>query len=80
MTGAIELVERQAGIIAGIVAIAIEENIVTNAFRKSYKCVSAVTPGSPLQKQCNDQYLESFDTYSPETAFPVSYQSEKANR
>ena len=80
MTGAIELVERQAGIIAGIVAIAIEENTVTNAFLKNYKCVSAVTSGSPLQKQCNDQYLESFDTYSPETAFPVSYQSKKTNR
>ncbi len=70
MDGAIRLVERQNGVVAGIVAIAIEENAVTDAYRKTYKCVSAVMPGSEWQRQCNGQALESFNSYEPEMAFP----------
>jgi len=70
MDGAIRLVERQGGQIAGIVAIAIEENETTDGYRERYKCVAAVMPGSTWQRQCNDQALESFKRYRPEMAFP----------
>jgi len=42
--GAIRLVERQKGVVAGLAAIAIEENERTLGYRKSYPCVSAVVP------------------------------------
>lgn len=70
MDGAIRLVERQKGVVAGLVAIAIEENARTNAYRKAYPCVSAVVPGSRWQTECNAQTLSSFDSYQPERAFP----------
>lgn len=70
MDGAIRLVERQEGIVAGMVAIAIEENARTKSFRQTYPCVSAVVPGSRWQAECNAQTLTSFDTYAPERAFP----------
>ena len=63
ITGAIELIKRQRGIIAGIVAVAIEENTVTTAFRNDYLCVAAVPQGSTWQLQCNAQKLDSFATY-----------------
>ena len=72
MTGAIELIKRQGGIVSGIVAVAIEENAVTNALRNDYLCVAAVPRISTWQEQCNAQYLDSFATYSPESAFPNS--------
>ncbi len=71
MAGAIELVERQGGTVAGIVAIAIEENAATDEYRKKYKCIAAVMPGTKWQRQCNHQDLESFKTYKPEQAFPA---------
>lgn len=70
MDGAIRLVERQKGVVAGIVAIAIEENERTTNYRATYPCVSAVVPGSVWQTECNAQTLSSFDSYSPEMAFP----------
>ncbi|MFK7835985.1 MAG: phosphoribosyltransferase family protein [Sulfitobacter sp.] len=70
MDGAIRLVERQSGTIAGMVAIAIEENARTDHYRSTYPCVSAVVPGSRWQTECNAQTLSSFDSYSPERAFP----------
>lgn len=70
MTGAIELVKRQGGIVTGIAAIAIEENEATDTLRRDYHCVSGVVQGSPWQTQCNAQTLESFKTYRPEMAFP----------
>jgi adenine phosphoribosyltransferase len=70
MDGAIRLVERQKGIVAGLVAVAIEENERTNAYRASYPCVSAVVPGSRWQTECNSQTLSSFKSYKPEAAFP----------
>ena len=70
MDGAIRLVERQGGIVAGLVAIAIEENDRTNGYRASYPCISAVVPGSRWQTECNAQHLSSFDSDAPEEAFP----------
>lgn len=70
MEGAIRLVERQGGKVAGLVAIAIEENDRTNGYRASYPCISAVVPGSRWQTECNAQHLSSFDSYVPEKAFP----------
>ncbi len=70
MDGAIRLVERQGGVVAGLLAIAIEENERTNSYRKTYPCISAVVPGSRWQAECNAQTLTSFDSYKPEIAFP----------
>lgn len=70
MRGAIELVTAQQGLVAGLVAIAIEENDVTRGFRERYICASAVTPGSSWQTECNGQNLRSFERYKPEMAFP----------
>ena len=70
MDGAIRLVERQQGVVAGMVAVAIEDNDRTAAYRARYPCVSAVLPGSRWQAECNAQTLSSFDRYEPEMAFP----------
>lgn len=70
MDGAIRLIERQDGVVAGLVAIAIEENAQTDAYRKTYPCVSAVVQGSDWQQECNAQNLSSFDSYQAELAFP----------
>jgi adenine phosphoribosyltransferase len=70
MDGAIRLVERQGGKVAGIAAVAIEENAATDAYRNKFTCIAAVMPGSEWQRQCNAQALESFDRYLPEMAFP----------
>ncbi len=68
--GAIRLVERQAGQVVGIVAIAIEDNDRTRSYRQKYPCVSAVVPGSVWQAECNAQTLSSFADYQPKMAFP----------
>lgn len=70
MAGAIDLVERQQGVVAGLLAIAIEENDATNKYRSVYPCVSAVVPGSRWQTECNAQYLSSFATYDATRTFP----------
>lgn len=70
MDGAMRLVERQGGVVAGMAAIAIEENERTAGYRASFPCVSAVVPGSRWQEECNAQTLSSFDSYKPELAFP----------
>lgn len=70
MDGAIRLVERQGGIIAGMVTIAMEDNEHTAEYRARYPVVTAVKPGTGLQKQCNSQTLKSFADYRPEMAFP----------
>ena len=70
MDGAVRLVERQKGIVAGMVAIAIEENERTRGYRAAFPCVSAVMPGSRWQDECNAQTLTSFARYTPEIAFP----------
>ena len=70
MDGAVQLVERQGGVVTGMVAIAIEENARTNDYRSRYHCVSAVVPGSHWQTECNAQHLSSFSTYRAEDTFP----------
>ena len=70
MDGAIRLVERQEGRVAGLVAIAIEDNERTRAYREAYPCIAAVVPGSKWQEECNRQTLSSFAEYKPEMAFP----------
>ena len=70
MEGAIALVERQGGEVAGLVAVAMEDNGRTAAYRKRYPVVTAVRPGTDLQDQCNRQHLDSFAEYRPEMAFP----------
>ena len=70
MGAAIRLIEQQGGLVKGVIALAIEENDNTKKLRNDYKCFSAVVPGSEWQKQCNEQYLESFKSYEPNMAFP----------
>ena len=70
MDGAIRLVERQGGIVAGIATIAMEENDRTAGYRAAYPVVTAVQPDTDLQEQCNRQTLDSFASYKPEMAFP----------
>jgi adenine phosphoribosyltransferase len=70
MDGAIRLVERQAGKVVALAAVAIEENDVTKAYGEKYRCVSGVVKGSRWQKECNAQSLSSFKMYSPEMVFP----------
>jgi hypothetical protein len=70
MDGAMRLVERQGGEVAGIVAIAIETNERTASWRRDLLCVSAVMPGTHWQAECDRQRLASFDSYRPERAFP----------
>ena len=70
MGAAIKLIEQQGGLVSGVIALAIEENDNTKKLRNEYKCFSAVVPGSEWQKQCNEQYLQSFKSYEPNMAFP----------
>ena len=70
MGAAIKLIEQQGGLVKGVIALAIEENDNTKKLRNDYKCFSAVVPGSEWQKQCNEQYLQSFISYEPNMAFP----------
>ena len=70
MDGAIRLVKRQGGIVAGLVAIAMESNDKTDEYRECYPCITAVRPNTELQTQCDRQSLDSFKAYKPEMAFP----------
>ena len=70
MHGAIQLVEQQNGIVAGMVAIVMEDNDNTAKYREKYKCITAIQPNTKWQDQANAQYLESFKNYTPEAAFP----------
>ena len=70
MDGAIRLVQRQGGKVAGLVAIAMEDNEKTASYRRRFPCVTAVLPDSDFQQQCNRQSLDSFANYEPSMAFP----------
>ena len=70
MDGAIRLVKRQGGIVAGLVAIAMESNDKTDEYRECFPCITAVRPNTELQTQCDRQSLDSFEAYEPEMAFP----------
>jgi adenine phosphoribosyltransferase len=72
MRGAIELVQRQSGVVAGMVTIAMEENPATAAFRKTYKVVSAVLPGTRWQAEVSGQGLSSFRTLDAARTFPMA--------
>jgi len=75
MDAAIHFVTRQGGSVAGVVAIAIETNERTQGYRKDYKCVSAVLPGTPWQEQCDRRTLDSFADYQHEATFPTAGRS-----
>ena len=70
MDGAIRLVQQQGGKVAGLVAIAMEDNEKTANYRKKFPCITAVLPDTDLQQQCNRQNLDSFANYDPSMAFP----------
>jgi len=70
MDGAIRLVQQQGGKVAGLVAIAMEDNEKTASYRKKFPCITAVLPDTNLQQQCNRQNLDSFASYDPSMAFP----------
>ena len=70
MDGAIRLVQQQGGKVAGLVAIAMEDNEKTASYRKKFPCITAVLPDTDLQQQCNRQTLDSFAKYDPSMAFP----------
>lgn len=70
MDGAIRLIERQKGVIAGIATVCIEENLATQNLRERYLCSTAVLPGTALQAQCNAQQLDSFADFQPSIIFP----------
>jgi len=72
MDGAMRLVERQGGLVAGILAIAVEDNERTAHYRRSYPVISAVMPGSFWQTECNAQRLSSFASYQPERTYPMA--------
>lgn len=72
MSGAIQLVERQGGKVAGLAAIAMETNPATAAFREQFTCVTAVLPGSQWQVECDAQSLSSFKTYRAERTYPTA--------
>ncbi|MFK7891448.1 MAG: phosphoribosyltransferase family protein [Granulosicoccus sp.] len=70
MDGAVRLVERQQGRIAGMAALAFEDTARATEYRSKYHCVSAILPGTAWQNQVNRQSLDSFAWYRPEDAFP----------
>ena len=72
MEGAIELVERQTGTVAGLVAIAMEDTPRALKLRERFPVVTAIQPGTRWQDECNAQTLSSFDTYDPSHAFPTA--------
>ncbi|MEL7281052.1 MAG: phosphoribosyltransferase family protein [Pseudomonadota bacterium] len=71
MEGAIELVERQKGVVTGLVAIAMEATPRAKELRARFPTITAIQPGTPWQEECDAQTLSSFDGYRPEQAFPV---------
>lgn len=75
MDGAIRLVERQQGVVAGLVTITMEENERTAQYRDLYKVVTAVQPRSRWQTEANAQRLSSFDNYEASRTFPTAGRS-----
>ncbi len=75
MEAAIELVERQKGIVAGIATIAMETCETTDAFVARFPVAAAVVPGSRWQRECDAQTLSSFASYDPARTFPTAGRS-----
>ena len=65
MDASIRLVEGQDGIVAGLVAVCIEENEKTNALRQKYKYSSAVLPGSATPATVQPANAGEFRRFSP---------------
>ena len=72
MEGAIELIERQNGVVTALVAIAAEDTPRASKLRTRFPVISAIQPGTRWQDECNEQSLSSFDTYRPSKAFPLA--------
>ncbi len=70
MNAAIQLIERQQGVVAGVATVCIESNGATATLQQRYKCVSAVIRDSDIQGQCDQQTLDSFEQWTPESVFP----------
>ena len=70
MEGAIELVTRQKGVVAGVAAVAMEETDRAKKLLAAYPCAAAVVPGTKWQTEVNAQTLSSFADYQPSDAFP----------
>ena len=70
MDAGIRLVERQGGVVAGIATVCIEESERTRALRERYRCSTSVPPGSEWQRQCNAQWLDTFERFDPAIYFP----------
>lgn len=75
MEAAIALAERQNGIVAGHVRIAMETCPATQEFLARFPVVTAVMPGSRWQAECDAQVLTSFLTYDPSQTFPTAGRS-----
>jgi adenine phosphoribosyltransferase len=75
MEAAIQLVERQGGIVAGLATIAMETCEATDDFARRFPVAAAVVPGSQWQTECNAQDLSSFKTYQPARTFPTAGRS-----
>ncbi len=69
---AVALVERQGGVVAGLVTIAMETCAATDAFAAKYPIATAVMPGRHWQPECKAQQLSSFDSYEPSRTFPTA--------
>ena len=70
MGAGIELIKRQGGVVSGIAAVCIEDTLAGKQLRASYKCSTAVEPGSDYQTQCNQQYLDFFNDFDWEGLLP----------
>ena len=70
MDAGVRLVERQGGVVAGVAAVCIEESERTRVFRERYRCSTSVPPGSEWQRQCNAQWLDTFERFDPAVYFP----------
>jgi adenine phosphoribosyltransferase len=75
MDAAIALVERQDGIVAGLVTIAMETCSATDAFAARFPVAAAVVPGSRWQRECDEQSLSSFASYQASRTFPMAGRS-----
>ncbi|MEL7256735.1 MAG: phosphoribosyltransferase family protein [Pseudomonadota bacterium] len=71
MEGAIDLVTRQDGVVAGLVAIAMEDTPRASMLRDTHEVVTAIQPGTKWQEECNDQTLSSFASYDARDVFPI---------
>ncbi len=70
MEGAIDLVTRQKGEVAGLVAIAAENTERASKLRATYPVITAILPDTPWQSECDGQNLTSFANYDPAQVFP----------